>query len=148
MKSQRGSALLLFPAAVLVVFALGVICVDAGSAYLARRALVDRVTETADSVSAEALDRAAFYGAPAVLRIDPLRAQQVLADRLALQRLDGGLLISDERLEISPDGRQVTVSATGRARTVFAFGPARRRFVVLRARATAAVHEVAVRTSP
>lgn len=148
MKGQRGSVLLLFPAAVLVVFVLGVICVDAGSAYLARRALVDQVTESADSVSAQALDLAAFYGTPAVLRIDPLRAQQVLADRLALQRRDGGLVISDERVDVSPDGRQVTVSATGRARTVFAFGAARRRFVVLRARATASVHEVAVHAAP
>lgn len=148
MKGQRGSVLLLFPAAVLVVFVLGVICVDAGSAYLARRALTDMVTESADDVSAQGIDLAAFYATPAVLRIDPLRAQQVLADRLALQRHDGGVVIVDERLDVSPDGRQVTVSATGRARTVFAFGPARRRSVVLRAQATATVHEVAVHASP
>lgn len=148
MRNQRGSVLLLFPAAVLVVFVLGVICVDAASAYLARRALVDQVTESADSVSAQALDLPAFYGTPAVLRIDALRAQQILADRLALQRRDGSVVVSEEHLDISPDGRQVTVSATGRARTVFAFGPARRRFVVLRAQATATVHEVVVHASP
>lgn len=148
MNGQRGSVLLLFPAAVLVVFVLGVISVDAGSAYLARRALTDQVSESADDVSAQALDLAAFYGTPAVVRIDPVRAQQVLADRLALQRHDGGLVIVGEHLDVSPDGRQVTVSATGRARTVFAFGPARRRFVVLTARATATVHEVVVQTTP
>ncbi|GAC1477058.1 MAG: hypothetical protein NVS1B12_11630 [Acidimicrobiales bacterium] len=144
-RRQRGSALLLFPAAVMVVFALGVICVDSGSAYLARRALTDHATAAADDVAAQAVDLAAFYGNPAVLRIDPVRAERVLEDLTSAQRTDGGVMITGERLAISPDGRQVTVTAVGRARTVFAFGPARRRFVILTARATATVRQVAIR---
>lgn len=142
---ERGSALVLFPAAVMVVFALGVICVDSGSAYLARRALTDHVAGAADDVAAQAVDLTAFYGTPAVLRIDPQRAQRVLEDITAAQKTDGGVVITAEQLSVSGDGRQVTVTATGRARTVFAFGPARRRFVTLTARATATVHEVSIR---
>lgn len=141
---ERGSALLLFPAAVMVVFALGVICVDSGSAYLARRALTDHVAGAADEVAAQAVDLNAFYGNPAELRIDPQRAQRALEDITTAQRTDGGVVITGEQLVVSSDGRQVTVTATGRARAVFAFGPARRRFVTLTARATATVHEVSI----
>ena len=144
-RDRRGSVLLLFPAAVMVIFALGVICVDSGSAYLARRAMIDHATSAADAIAAQAVDLPAFYGPTPTLRIDPVRAQAVLDDLAVLQKADGAVMITREQLDLSPDGRQVTVTISGQAKTVFAFGPARRRWVALRATATATVHEVASR---
>ena len=138
---EHGSVLMLFPAAILVVFALGVISVDAASTYLARRALIDRVTSSADDAAAKAIDLRAFYQSPSVLRIDPVEADQVVADLAAVQRRDGGVVLVDESSEVSPDGRHVTVRATGRVQHVFAFGLARRT-VTVRAQATATVTEV------
>lgn len=140
---ERGSVLMLFPAAVLVVFILGVISVDSASDYLARRALTDTVTSSADDAANKAVDLSAFYGSPSVLRIDPVLARQVVADLATIQRGDGAVDLVAETVDVSADGERVTVSAVGRVHHVFAFGSGRRP-VVVRARATASVKEVRV----
>ncbi|GAC1589825.1 MAG: hypothetical protein NVS3B21_06810 [Acidimicrobiales bacterium] len=141
---QTGSALILFPAVVLVMLILGAICVDSASAYLAKRALLDEATAIADDAAARGLDRASFYATPPVLRIDPDRARSIAADRLVSEAHDGGIEITAARVEVSSDGRSVTVAAEGRARRVFAPITAGGRHVAVRGEATAHVQEVRV----
>lgn len=146
-RGQAGSVLIMFPAVVLVVLMLGAICVDSASAYLAKRALLDEATAIADDAAVRGLDQASFYASPPILRIDPDRARTIAADRLMAEAHDGGIEITAARVEVSPDGRSVTVSAEGRARTVFA-PVAGGRHVSVRGEATAHVREVRVSGSP
>lgn len=145
-RAQTGSALILFPAVVLVMLILGAICVDSASAYLAKRALLDEATAIADDAAARGLDRASFYATPPKLRIDPDRARSIAADRLVVEAHDGGLEITAAQVDVSSDGQSVTVSAQGRARRVFAPIFAGGGHVAVRGEATAHVQEVRVST--
>ncbi|GAC1308728.1 MAG: hypothetical protein NVSMB16_05020 [Acidimicrobiales bacterium] len=147
-RADAGSALILFPAVVLVVLILGAICVDSASAYLAKRALLDEATAIADDAAVRGLDRASFYASPPILRIDPDRARTIAADRLVAEAHDGGIEITAARVEVSADGRSVTVSAEGRARRVFAPVVSGGRHVAVRGEATAHVREVRVLGRP
>lgn len=58
---RRGSTLLLFPAAVLVVVALAAIAVDSTIAFLAERELANATAAAASDAAAAAIDDRAFY---------------------------------------------------------------------------------------
>ena len=86
-RHERGSTLLLFPAAVLVLMVLGAIAVDLGSVYAAGRTLVREVGGGADDAAAR-LDIAHLRATgDAVIDLDAAR-RSVLAD-LALDPLPG-----------------------------------------------------------
>lgn len=85
--SQRGSVLLLMPAAVLVLIVLGALAVDAAVVFLAQRELVDATAAAANDAAVAGLDEAAFYGEGRLL-LDPQRAQQVAETAFALRRAE------------------------------------------------------------
>ena len=74
-RRERGSALLLMPAAVLVFIVLGAIAVDFSIAFLAQREVAD-ATAAAANDAATAIDEDA-YRSSGELRLDHARAQEV-----------------------------------------------------------------------
>jgi len=78
---QRGSALLLFPAAVLIVIVLSAITVDASIAFLAQRELANATAAAANDAATEALDGRAFYRGDRI-ELDPSAVEAVAIDRV------------------------------------------------------------------
>lgn len=74
-RSERGSALLLFPAGILIVFVLAAIAVDLSAAFLAQRELAD-ATSAAAADAAAALAPSSFYGQGRV-DLDPESVERV-----------------------------------------------------------------------
>ena len=58
---QRGSTLLLFPAALLIMMALAAITVDSAIAFMAQRQLVNATAAAANDAATRALSDRAFY---------------------------------------------------------------------------------------
>src|SRR5438552_3809411 len=58
---ERGSVLMLMPAAVLVFLVLGALCVDFGSAYDAQRELASAATAAANDAAGRAIDVELLY---------------------------------------------------------------------------------------
>ncbi|MDQ3898625.1 MAG: hypothetical protein M3326_15505 [Actinomycetota bacterium] len=58
---QRGSALLLFPAGLLIMVALAAMAVDSAIAFLAQRELVNATAAAANDAATEALSDSSFY---------------------------------------------------------------------------------------
>lgn len=141
LRGDRGSVLMLIPAAVLVVLLLGAIAVDSAVAYLGHRELQDFTASVADQAASAALDKSPFYGSGAV-RIDEAAARQVAMDAWRARNGSGGLTILVVDIAFGAGDRAVTVTATGTVHDVF--GPVfRHPTVTVRARATATVLRVA-----
>jgi hypothetical protein len=88
---ERGSALLLMPAAVLVMVVLGAFAVDAAVVFLAEREVANLAAGIANDIAGAALDREDFYegsGGGRDVRIDPDRAREVLELSLGAYRPD------------------------------------------------------------
>ena len=143
-RRDGGSALILMPAAVLVLLVLGAISVDSAVEYLGHRQLVDFTASAADDAAAKALDRSSFYGHAGLVRIDPDAAQAVV-DQVRVAAGGGGVEITDAEAEVSPGGDEVTVTATGTVHGVFGPAVGGQRTVTIRARSVAHVQEVEVR---
>ncbi|QYG93694.1 hypothetical protein HC251_15525 [Iamia sp. SCSIO 61187] len=79
---DRGSSLMLMPAAVLVFVVLGAFCVDFGAIHLGQRELVTAAQGAANDAAAAGFDEAAFYGGGAVT-LDPVAARQAAEVSLA-----------------------------------------------------------------
>ncbi|MHB8464305.1 MAG: hypothetical protein ACYDH6_18325 [Acidimicrobiales bacterium] len=135
--SERGSILILVPALLLVLMALGVIAVDSAAEYLAHRELTDFTAGAADDVVAASLDHPAFYRGS--LRLQP-QAAQTAVDSLRGSSSTGAMEITEAVASVSPAGDVVTVRATATVRDVFGT----RRAVVIHAASTARVREVRV----
>ena len=69
-RTERGSVLLLFPAAVLVVVVLAAMAVDASIAFLGERELSAAVAAAANDAATRAIDERAFYDGGRV-ELDP-----------------------------------------------------------------------------
>jgi Flp pilus assembly protein TadG len=113
-RAQRGSVLLLFPAALLVMFVLGAIAVDA--------ALVSTQTRSLDQLAASAANDAVSFGidpaavrATGELRLDDDRVVQAIAEALAAS----GVELS-EPPRITIDGVNVQVELTTNVPYIFA----------------------------
>ena len=131
---QRGSVLLLVPAAVLVLVVLGAIAVDFGLAFLAQRELTSAAAAAANDAAGAALSDAAFYGARGV-EIDPARAERVAADAVGARR-PGGVMVRSVTVRVA--GPQVCVTVEGEVPYVFApVVPGVARSAVVRGRAVA-----------
>ena len=79
--SERGSSLLLFPAAVLVMMVLGAIAVDFSIAFLGERELAGATAAAANDTAARALSNRAFYREGVVV-LDGAAASELATDEV------------------------------------------------------------------
>jgi hypothetical protein len=115
---QRGSVLMLMPAAVLVFLVLGALAVDYGSVFSTHRDLANAAAAAANDAATQALDIEHFYET-GELRLLAERAWRIAEDSLAsrnLERLDARV----EDVRIGDGGTSVVVTVRGRARYLFA----------------------------
>jgi hypothetical protein len=112
---ERGSVLLLLPAAVLVFLMLGAIAVDFTSAWSAERELANAAAAAANDAASRAIDLDLLY-ASGELRLLADEARVVAERSVAgagLQRLDA------EVVEVEVSGLTVRVTVHGRAHYLF-----------------------------
>ena len=87
MRPERGTTLLLFPAAVMVILVLGAVAVDLGQLQLAHREMVREVGSAADD-AAQRIDLDALRRTGEI-HIDLARARATALDELAHASLPG-----------------------------------------------------------
>jgi Flp pilus assembly protein TadG len=119
LRSERGSALLLMPAGVLVVIILGALAVDSAVLFLGERELADLTAAAANDAATAGLDAESFYGCGA-LRVDEARARDVVGAVIAARSSDAvevtGVGVTVDNSATTPE---VTVSARGTVQLVF-----------------------------
>lgn len=114
-RCQRGNTLLLMPAAVLVLFVLAAVAVDAAVLFLGQRRVADLAASVAQDAVA-AIDRGSFYEDD--LHVDEADArtrEAALRDELPTD--DG---FDDPRCELTAVGVRVEVTCTATVRLIFA----------------------------
>ncbi len=132
---ERGSVLLLVPAAVLVLVVLGAIAVDAAVVFLGQRELGSAVAAAANDAAAAAFADTPFYEG-GLVNIDLERARQVASDSVSARAPRGLELVGSPEVVIV--GRQLCVRATAVVRRIFAPGvPGVARDAVITAESTA-----------
>ncbi len=114
--SDRGSVLVLMPAAVLVFIVLGALCVDFASVWAAQRRLAVAAEAAANDVATQALDLEALYASGAVVLVPgaALEVATLSIARAGLERLDPII----ESVEVR--GNSVVVVLAGTAHHLFA----------------------------
>lgn len=117
--SERGSALMLMPAGVLVVLVLGALAVDTAILFLGERELADLSAAAANDAATAALSEGSFYECGR-LQLDEQRAAEV-ADVVARARASDAMTVTgiDVGVRNDLDPPQVTVAAAGTVRLVF-----------------------------
>ncbi len=120
MRSERGSALLLVPAGVLIVALLGSIAVDSTAAFLAQREAHAAASSLANDLVSLALDETSLrhHGS---YRVSPSRLRRLgpWSQRTAQERLSAVFEPGSVSVAISPAGpAAVRVSVEGSARRV------------------------------
>lgn len=103
-RSDRGSVMMLFPAAVMIVLLLGALVVDSAIVYLAQRQAHGLALDAANDAAGAGLDRSAFRGGSTT--IDPQRARLVAAESIRSAAADDVELVD---VTVSADGA-VTVT--------------------------------------
>ena len=116
-RSERGSTLLFFPAALLVVVVLASITVDFARARLAQRQADDAAVAAANDAVTAGLDVAALRGGEDY-RLDPLRVRRVVAASVAVHDSSGTGALQPIVDVIGP--RSVEITVTGRTPLDFA----------------------------
>jgi len=86
--AERGSTLLLFPAAVLIVVVLAAIVVDSSIAFLGERELAQATAAAANDAATEAIDDRAFYQRNQI-ELAPEAVERFAVERV-LSSLDSG----------------------------------------------------------
>ena len=114
MGTDRGSSLMLMPAAVLVVMVLGAIAVDQSIVYTQQRELVAAAEAAANDAAGYGLDRDAFYDRNEVV-FDLARARAAALAALRARRIDARAEVS-----LGPGGTEVEVSLRREVEYVFA----------------------------
>ena len=114
MGTDRGSSLMLMPAAVLVVMVLGAIAVDQSIVYIQQRELVAAAEAAANDAAGYGLDRDAFYDRNEVV-FDLTRARAAALAALRARRIDARAEVS-----LGPGGTEVVVSLRAEVEYVFA----------------------------
>ena len=133
-RDDRGSALLLAPAGVLVLLVLGAIAADSAVVLLAERELAGAAAAAANDAASAAIDDAAFYGG-GNLRLDAGRAERVAAAAVAARAPSG---VRVDAVTVRVVGRQVCVAVRGTTRHWFAPAvPGANRTTAVQARAVA-----------
>ena len=141
LRSERGSALLLMPAGVLVVMVLGALAVDSAVLFLGERELADLTAAAANDAATAALDAESFYDCGS-LQLDEMRAQEVVRAVVGARSSDA-VEVSGVSVAVSNELTQpeVTVAAHGTVHLVFTPAvPGAARTRVVNASSTAAAH--------
>jgi Flp pilus assembly protein TadG len=120
LRSQHGNTMLLMPAAVLVLFVLAAIAVDAAVLFLGQRRLADLAASVAQDAVA-AVDEASFYDEDRDLALDVGDARAREATLTSALPRDDALLDPSCGVEAGQgeSGPVATVSCTARVRFVF-----------------------------
>jgi Flp pilus assembly protein TadG len=117
---DRGSVLMLVPAAVLVLVVLGAIAVDSAVVFLAQRDLANRTAAAANDIAGSAASDAAFYGEGRIA-IDVDTARRITAAAFSpAVRPDGYERWAADVRVVDGDQRTVEVTATAEVHYVFA----------------------------
>lgn len=116
MRDERGTTLLLFPAAVLVLLVLAAIAVDLSTVHLARRELVRVASQAADDASSM-IDTGAVRRSGATV-LDRDTAVRVARYEMAVARLPGEL-VGTPSVEVDTAARTVTITASMRVDAFF-----------------------------
>jgi Flp pilus assembly protein TadG len=135
---ERGSVLMLMPAAILVLIVLGAIAVDSAVTFLAQRELMNAAAAAANDAATSALVDRSFYEGGGALVLDRARAEQVAATSIAASQPQG--LALQGAPVVNVDGASVCVELTARVHHLFAHaipGVAHDTTVSARASATA-----------
>lgn len=113
---DRGTVLMLMPAAVLIIIVLGAFAVDATVVFLAEREVANLSAGIANDIAGAALDNRAFYERGTV-QIDPDRAAEVR--QLAVNAYTPQYLedVTVDALDV--EGAQVTVTVSATAPYIF-----------------------------
>ncbi|HVF14697.1 MAG TPA: hypothetical protein VM942_08865 [Acidimicrobiales bacterium] len=123
---QRGSVLLLFPAAVLIVMVLAAITVDTSIAFLAQRELANATAAAANDAAGRAVDSEAFYQSDRI-ELDADGVEAVAAERVRLAIDQTRHRALEVRVAASPPagpGCPWTVSVTASSRVPYVFAKA------------------------
>lgn len=107
---ERGSVLMLMPAAVVVVLVLGAIAVDLSVVHLGKRELVDAASAAANDAVTYGLDETALRNEGAY-RLDPGRVRAAVHQSLAGSGVAGELTGIDVQ-PVGADGVEVTLTMT------------------------------------
>ena len=107
-RHERGSTLLLFPSAVLVVFLLSAIAVDLSLIHLGRRELLRTASQAADD--AAAMVDTDYFRSGEGIRIDMDAASNIVAVHLETAQLPGEL-VGTPTVELGPRPGTVVVRA-------------------------------------
>lgn len=125
-RSERGSTLLLFPAAILIMVALAAMAVDSAIAFLAQRQLVNATAAAANDAATQALSDSSFYE---YNRIDlsSSAVEEIAVDRV-FQLVDTarhhGLTVTAEAIPPTAAGCAWTVRVRASSRVDELFGKA------------------------
>jgi Flp pilus assembly protein TadG len=123
---QRGSTLLLFPAALLIMVALAAITVDSAIAFMAQRELLNATAAAANDAATEALSDAAFYTNDRI-ELSPAAVESVAVDRV-FQLVDtsrhAALTVTAEASPPAGAGCSWTVRVRASSRVAELFGRA------------------------
>lgn len=141
-RGERGSTLLLFPAALLIMLALAAMAVDSAIAFLAQRELVNATAAAANDAATEALSDRAFYQGDRI-ELSPGAVETVAEDRV--RRLvdparHHDLTVHADAVPPAAPGCAWTVSVSASSRVDELFGrglPGSTRTVAVKARSTA-----------
>jgi len=121
---ERGSALLLVPAAMLVVLGLAGVVLDASAAFLAERELADAAAAAANDVAGAALDESGLRR-DGTVQLDEARACELARATLLAT---GNDLVTDALardpcpVHLGDDGLSVEVELHAEARAIFGGG--------------------------
>ena len=112
-RDERGSVLMLMPAAVLVFVVLGALVVDAALVYRAEREVASLAAAAANDAAGAALDLDEWYRDGSVV-LDDRVARDIAARRVGAGAFDASLV------SVAVVGDRITVTVRGRADHVFA----------------------------
>jgi len=110
-RPDRGSTLLLFPAALLIMMALAAMAVDSSIAFLAQRELANATAAAANDAATEAVSDASFYRQDRI-ELSASAVESVAVDRVMSvvdQGRHHGLIVEAEALPPASAGCSWTV---------------------------------------
>ena len=113
-ETERGSALMLMPAAVLVMVVLGAFAVDGALVFLGEREVANLAAGVANDIAGAALDREVFYDPEdGRVALDAERAEEVLGLALAAYQPEYLANVAALELDVTGDDQvTVTIGAT------------------------------------